>query len=302
MPTSLVSSIKYHDYVFEYTSPEGQWTWTTRLDVSRANPIYSVRNVISPHGRLRDSIPLPGDLIEKMQDSIAELKTSFAPNILLGPPTTLSFSVDEGRGFAPFDESSITNNGVFGSLLGVSLTPSAPWLRVTPANIGNLALNESCPFKVEVDSTTLVTASSPYAGTITIQDPAAANNPVILPVTVTVRPKSTVGTSTVLRTFTAVKPLSGPYPSIAPQAFMVTNLGPADSVLEYEVRKLTGMSDWLVGFVPASGTLGSTQSAAVTVSVEPPTNMLAGTYTETLRVSGYSSNSYVDVEIRLVIS
>lgn len=302
MPASLVSNIRYHDYAFEYATPVGRWTWTTRLDVSRANPIYTILNILSPYGRLQDSIPLPGELVVAMSDSIEELKSSFAPTILLGPPTMLSFSVDEGRGYAAAEGASLTNSGVFGSLLGVSLTPSAPWLRVTPANVGNLALNESGSFTVEVDSATLVAASSPYAGAITIQDPSATNNPVVLPITVTVRPKATIGTSTVLRTFSATKPLSGPFPAIAPQAFMVSNNGPSGSVLEYEIQKLTGFSDWLVGILPASGTVSAGQSSAVTISVSPPSTMLVGTYTETLRVSGYSSNSYVDVEIRLVIS
>lgn len=299
---SLVSNIKHQDVSFEYVTPLGKWHWTTRLDVSRANPVYSVHSIISPFGLLRDSIPLPGELIKAMAESIDELRTSFAPSILLGPPTMLTFSVDEGRGFAPSEESTITNNGVFGSLLGCTLTPSAPWLRVTPANIGNLSLNETGTFSVEVDSATMVASASPYAAAVTIQDPSAGNSPIVLPVTVNVRPKATLQASTSLRVFSATKPLTGPYPSIAPQAFNITNVGPSGSVLEYEVQKLTGLSDWLVSFLPASGTLGSGQSGAVTVNVVPPQSMLRGTYSETLRISGFSSNSYVDVEIRLVIS
>lgn len=302
MPAPLVSNIKFHDYAFEYNTATGKWQWTTRLDVSRSNPIYSVRDVISPYGLLRDSVPLPGEVVEAMGASIAELKSNFAPNILLGPPTMLSFTVDEGRGFAPFQEVALTNNGVYGSLLGTSLTPSASWLRVTPANVGNLALNESGEFKVEVDSKDLLAAASPYAGAITIQDPAATNTPVVLPITVVVRPKAVVAANVSQRIFSVVKPNTGNFPGIPAQAFVVSNAGPVGSVLEFEIQKLTGQSDWLTSFLPSSGTLMSGQTSTITVTVAPPNSMLPGTYDETLRISGYSSNSYVDVQIRLVIS
>jgi hypothetical protein len=237
-----------------------------------------------------------------MQASIAELKSNFAPSILLGPPTSLSFTVDEGRGFAPPQDVTLTNDGVYGSILGCTLTPSTSWLRVSPGLVGNLALNESGAFSVEVNSTNLLSSASPYAAAVTIQDPAAVNNPIVLPVTVTVRPKATVQASVSIVNFAVVKPVSGPFPSIPNHAFTVSNVGPAGSVLEFEIQKLTGTADWLTAFLPSEGVLAAGQSIAVTVTVDPPDTMLPGTYTESLRISGYSTNSYVDVQIRLVIS
>lgn len=298
----LVSNIKFHDHAFELSTAKGKWQWTTRLDVSQSNPAYSVRDIISPYGLLRDSVPIPGDVVEAMQASIAELKSNFAPSILLGPPSSLNFTVDEGRGFAAPQDVPITNDGVYGSLLGCALTTSASWLRVSPANVGNLAMNESGEFSVEVDSTNLLATASPYAAAVTIQDPAAVNNPIVLPVTVTVRPKATIDTDVALVTFSVTKPLTGAFPAIADLTFDVSNVGPAGSILEFEIQKLLGTSDWLTAFLPADGSLASGDSETITVSVEPPTSMMQGTYSETLRVSGFSSNSYVDVEIRLVIS
>jgi len=298
----LVSNIKFHDHAFELSTAKGRWQWTTRLDVSQSNPLYSVRDIISPYGLLRDSVPIPGDVVEAMQESIAELKSNFAPAILLGPPTSLSYTVDEGRGFTPAEGVTLTNNGVYGSLLGCSLTASTSWIRVTPANIGNLAMNETGEFSVEVNSTNLLASGSPYAGAITIQDPAATNTPVVMPITVTVRPKATIDTDTSVLTFAVVRPLLGPFPSVADLSFDVSNVGPAGSVLDFEIQKLRGTSDWLTAFLPSDGSLTSGQSSAVVVSVEPPSTMLPGTYLETLRVSGYSSNSYVDVQIQLVVT
>jgi len=298
----LVSNLQSHDYKFELATAAGKWKWVTRLDVSQSNPIFSVRDVVSPYGLLRDSIPIPGEVVAAMAESIEELRLNFSPNILLGPPTVLNFTVDEGRGFAEGVPVLLTNDGVYGSILGVTLTTSAPYVRVTPATLGNLALNESGQFNVEVDATNLLATSSPYNESVVIQDPAATNNPQSLPITITVRPKAEIAVTPAVVTFNVVKPLSGSFPSIPTQTFTVQNTGPSGSVLEFQVQKLTGLSDWLTSFLPASGVLTASGSSVVTVTVQPPDQLLQGTYTEKLRVSGYSSNSYQDVEIQLVIT
>lgn len=298
----LASNLKFHDYQFEVAVPAGKWKWTTRLDVSQSNPVYTIRDILSPYGLLRDSIPLPGNVVQAMAESIAELQANFSPHILMGPPTSLTFTVDEGRGYSSSQSVTLTNDGVYGSILGVTITSSASYVRAAPANIGNLAINESGTFDVDVNSTSLLAVDSPYSETLTIQDPGATNSPQTFPVTIVVRPKAQVGCTPTLLTFTVVKPLVGGFPSIPTQTFTVQNLGPSGSVLEYQVNKLTGLSDWLTGLVPSSGDLTSGGSETVTVTVQPPNNMTQGTYSETLRVAGYSTNNYVDVEIRLIIT
>lgn len=298
----LASNLKSHDYQFELAVAAGRWRWTTRLDVSQSNPIFTVRDVVSPYGLLRDSVPIPGEVIQAMAESIDELRANFSPHILIGPPSTLTFTVDEGRGFSLPQDVLLTNDGVYGSILGTSLTTSAAYVRVTPAMVGNLALNESGQFQVDVDSRSLLASGSPYNETIAVQDPAATNNPQSLPITIVVRPKATIGATPLLLTFTVVKPLTGSFPAILPQTFVISNSGPAGSVLEYDIKKLTGLSDWLVGFLPSAGVLASGGSDSISVTVAPPNNMLQGTYTEKLRISGYSSNSYIDVDIHLVIT
>jgi hypothetical protein len=299
----LVQNLRYHDYQFEYQVPPGSWKWTTRLDVSQSIPTYQVRDVISPYGLLRDSIPIPGPVVRAMADSITELQANFAPSILIGPPSSLIFSVDEGRGFSPSQTVGLTNSGVYGSILGVSLTTSAPFIVVNPSTVGNLSINESGEFTVEVDSTSLVAADSPYLGTVTIQDSTASNNPQTMGVTVNVRPKATIGASALLLVFNVTRPLSGPFPIIPTQSFNVLNTGATGSVLDFDIRALTGLcTNWLRSWLPAEGELSSGGSQTVTVTVQPSDNLFQGTYSEKLRISGYSSNQYLDVEIRLVVS
>jgi hypothetical protein len=93
------------------------------------------------------------------------------------------------------------------------------------------------------------------------------------------------------------------FPPIPTQQLTVENTGPAGSVLDFQIQALTGTAtNWLSGFAPVTGTLTSGDTQITTVSVAPISSMTTGTYQETLRVSGYSDNSYVDVTVQLVIS
>jgi len=297
------ANIRYQDYQYQHQLATGSWRWTTRMDVSGSTPLYSVRDIVSPYGILRDSIPIPGDVVEAMSSSITEIQANFPPSILIGPPSSLTFDVDEGRGYSLPQEVVLTNDGVFGSLLGSSLAASATYVSVSPANVGNLAVNESGSFEVSVNSTDLINANSPYIESVVIQDANASNTPQSLPVTINVRPKATIYVSPVVLAFSVTAPVTGPFPPIPSQQLTVENTGPADSVLDFQIQRLTGLSDdWLSGFSPASGTLVSGGTQVANVTCAPVVGLARGTYTEALRVSGYSSNSYVDVLVQLVIS
>lgn len=298
----LAPNLQTQDYQFKSQTLQGTWRWTTRVDVAQPSPAYSVRDVTSPWGLLRDSIPIPGEIIQAMAESIVELKNAFAPSILLGPPSTVTFTLDEGRGFGEAVTVAITNGGVFGSLLNVTMTSSAPYLRMTPANLGNLAFNESGSFELMADSSNLLSIESPYVGTVMIQDGSATNNPQVLPVTVVVRPKAMISLSPATLMFYATKPGSGPFSAVPSQQFTVQNTGPVGSNLNFQVQKLVGQSDWLVSFAPSTGSLAASATQAVTVVVQPPESLPLGTFTETLRVSGYSENSYQDILVRLTVS
>ncbi len=302
MPISA-ASISSQDVGFSVNSGGRTWRWKTRMDVSGASPTFQVIDILSPWGPLRDSIPLPGDVVQGMSDSIVSLKANFKPMILVGPPTSLTFSVDEGRGYSEPQNASVTNVGVYGSLLSTNLVVSAPYIHVTPSVVPHLASNQDGVFQVSIDSTDLLTSSSPYSGTVSLQDPTSLNSPQTLPLTIIVRPKAVITVSPATVIFSATRPLTGPYPTIATQQFTVQNAGGTGSVLDYQIERLTGLSqNWLAGFTPMTGLLNASSTANITVTVVPVEGLMPGTYEETLRISGYSFNDYADVLIRLVIT
>jgi len=236
-----------------------------------------------------------------MAESIGNLQDSFSPTILLSP-ITLSFTVDEGRGVGTPQQINVTNTGVFGSLLNASITSSAPYIKATPSQMGNLASTEQGCIEVTVDSTPLLSGSSPYLQTLTFQDPSATNSPLTVPVSVTVLPKALIQTSLATLTFYATKPVSGPFAPIPSQSFLLSNAGLSISKLDYSVQRLYDNSTWLASFTPSTGTLLGGSAQPVLVTVAPPQNCMAGTYTEILRISGYSSNKFLDVQVSLVVS
>jgi len=297
------ASISAQDIGFFVTLSGRTWRWKTRMDVSGATPTFQIIDILTPFGVLRDSIPLPGEVVQGMSDSIAALLANFKPNILVGPPSTLVFSVDEGRGFSLPQTVLLTNNGVYGSLLSGTLVSSAAFLTVSPTVVGHLASSQTGSFEVSVDSTDLLASSSPYSASVTIQDTAAPNSPQTLPVTINVRPKAVIAASPLTLNFVVTRPISGPFPAIPSQTFAAQNTGPSGSVLDYQIERLTGLSqNWLQSFTPVSGTLASSQSQNITVTVAPVEGLMPGTYTEQLRISGYSFNDFVDVTVQLVIS
>lgn len=299
MPSA--ANLRFQDYSFQQPTPMGMWRWTTRVDLSGMAPAYSVRDIVSPYGLLRDSVPIPGPVVASMAESILQLRVNFAP-ALLASPLHLTFTLDEGRGFGVPQTVQVTNSGVFGSLLDAIITTDAGWVRTQPTRLGNLASGETGQFDVLVDSSSLLAADSPYTNTVLLQDAAAPNSPLPVTVTINVRPKAVIGVSTTALTFYAVKPLTGPFSPIPSQSFVLSNTGPAGSLLDFEVQKLVGSSPWLVSYTPMSGQLAGGSTQAMIVTVAPPPSCPPGTYKETLRISGYSSNAHQDVEVTLVIS
>jgi hypothetical protein len=284
MPVNLSS----HDYQYKYQVAQGVWRWTIRMDVSGASPVFQVKDIVTPYGLLRDSVPIPGEIVTKMATNIAELTTQFSPRLLLSS-LSVTITTDEGRGFSAAQTLNLTNNGMFGSILNTSLVTSAAFLKATPANLSGLASGVTAPFEVSADSTSLLAASSPYAGTITLQDAGATNSPQTVNVSVVVRPKAVIHVTPDDLAFFAGQ-------------FQVINSGPTGSILDFQIQKLYNTSAWLTSFTPSTGSLGSSVASTISVYIEPVLGMAPGTYTEYLRVSGYSTNEYEDVLITLDIT
>jgi hypothetical protein len=271
------------------------------VDVSKASPFFSIRDVITPFGLLRDTIPIPGPVVNAMADSITALQNAFAPSIILSP-TSLTFTQTEGLGFGIPQNVTVSNGGVYGSLLSVSITSDSGFVTVNPANVTGLAFNGSGVFSVAVDSTSLLAANSPYSANITIQDSYAPNSPQVIPVTIIVQPVATIALTPTTLTFYVTANGDGTFPPVPAQTFQVQNTGLSGSSLSYQIQKLIGNSPWLVGFGPPTGTLSGGAAQTTTVIVQPTLNMQCGTYTETLRVSGYSSNFHQDLCVNFVVS
>ena len=300
MPAPLASNLQTQDFEYKFQVLQGYWRWKTRMDVSQSMPQFSVRDIVSPFGLLRDNVPIPGPVVEAMAQSITELAQAFAPLILVAPGT-LTFTVDQGRGFSDPQNVTITNNGVYGSLLSPTLTTSAPYVTAMPATLGGLAFNEAAISQVSVDSTNLLASNSPYAATVMVQDSNATNSPQAISIAVVVRPLAHITVSTNLLQFYVTKPLVGPFPPIPAQIFVLTNSGPVGSLLSWQAVKLLGCN-WLVSYNPISDQLVGGASENVTVVVQPDDSMGIGTYTETLRVTGYSDNYEQDVKVQLIIT
>lgn len=295
------ANLQTQAYEFQQDTLSGRWKWVTLMDVSGVTPTFRVANIVSPFGILRDSIPIPGEIIEAMSASIVEIRTQFPPSIFLGPPSSLVFEVDEGRGFSDPQSVVITNTGTFGSLMAATLTSDAAYMTVTPAQIGNLASQESGDFEVAVDSSQLLALNSPYIQTITVEDPNATNTPQTMTATIVVRPKAEIDVAPTALSFNALKSLSGDFDPVPTKTFTVQNVGPVGSVLDWQVQSVNGCN-WLASFGPVSGTLASGATETVTVLVQPPSSTPVGTYTDTLRISGYSENQYVDVGVTLTVT
>jgi hypothetical protein len=297
----VLATIRHQDYQFERRTAAGSWRWTARIDVSGSTPTYEVRDITSPWGVLRDSIPIPGEIIEAMAEELLHIREAFSPVISVGP-ASLTFSVDEGRGYSEPVSVSVANDGTFGSLLGATIGSSAGWLKSDKPFVGGVPSGGYGTFDAMVDSTSLQVDLSPYSGTFTIQDPNATNTPKTIPVTVEVRPRAFIELSDDTLTFYVTKPLTEDFPPIPTQRFHISNSGPSGSLLQYQVAKLLGMSNWLASFAPPTGLIYGGAAQNITVLVQPPPDMSQGTYEEVLRISGYSDNLRADLTVRLVIT
>lgn len=300
LPTPLVSNLQTQDYEYKFAVLQGFWRWKTRLDVSQTMPVYSVRDVVSPFGLLRDNVPIPGPVVQAMAQSITELQQAFAPRILVAP-TSLTFTVDQGRGFSDPQQVTVTNNGIYGSLLSPTLTSSVAYVSITPASLGGLSFNESGLPQISVDSTNLLASSSPYAASVVVQDPNATNSPQTVSLAIVVRPLAHIAVNTNTLTFYANAPLSGPFAPIPAQVVILTNSGTGASLLDWQAVKTYGVP-WLASYNPISDTLAGGLSENITIGLQPDDDMRTGTYTEILRISGYSDNFEQDVLIQLIIS
>jgi len=195
----------------------------------------------------------------------------------------------------------VQNSGAFGSFMGVTATPSAPWLTVSPSSAQGVGRGETVTFDLSISTATLLASGSPYAGVVNLQD--YRSSPTVIPITVTVtvlpRPVITTSPSQIDLTYVLSTSTAGP-----PKVMALSNSGPTGSQLDYTIAKLNNNSPWLSISPLSGGPLAAGDSEQITFSVvSSQAPAVPGTYQETVRISSpNASNSPVDVVVQLVVT
>jgi hypothetical protein len=291
---------------FSQISVGGTWYWSVTADnILGAGQLYYVRDIETPFGKLTDGVdvPLPGDVVVSMAASMSQFQQQLAPLIALvaGQSTTINVTCTQGDPASQVGAINVVNAGAFGSFMTASATPTVPWLSASPTTIQGIGQNQQAQFAMILDPTTLQTASTPYTGVINLQDNRSP--PTIIPITisVTVLPQPIILPNTECLAFewnlmTAANNGS--------QQLIITNSGPATSVLGFTVAKVQNNSPWLQ-FSPVSASgLASGQTAIITFSVSGGgIPQMPGEYFETILISSpNASNSPVAIQVTLCVT
>lgn len=292
-------------FSFTKNSVGGAWSWSiSAANVSGSSQEFSVSDITSPFGRLGNiSIPIPGDVITAMAESLSDLQNQLVPSITLvsGTPTSYSITITEGDSSSSVASIPFTNSGAFGSFLTASSTPGSSWLSSSPAVIPGLGKNRQAQFNASVVPSTMLSSLSPYSGYINLQD---VNNPsTVIPITfnVIVLPKPEIGVSS--STVNLVYSMTSGIVNGAQQS-IITNTGPGTSILNFTAAKIQNISPWLSFTPSSSGPLGSGDDAILTFSiVSPNVPMLPGTYTEIVQIASRTAvNSPRSITVVLTVT
>jgi hypothetical protein len=289
-------------FQFSVSSIGGKWFWTLDALNQGNGQLYQIRDIITPFGNLLDKFPIPGDVILAMAESINQMMGQLAPTVaFVSPPvTSISITVTEGDPETAAGTIPVMNAGALGSFMTVTASPDVSWLIASPATVSGLGKNEIAQFNVSVNPINLIASGSPFVGHINIQDNRSPPTIIQTTVTATVLPKSLIEAtpaSIVLEFF-----LTSGVPGAA-QLLIIKNNGPAGSVLDFTVAKLTNNSPWL-GINPTfGGPLSSGSSTTIILSViSSGVPQIPGSYVETVRVTSLNaSNSPVDIVVTLKV-
>jgi hypothetical protein len=290
---------------FRLQSTGGWWTWVVTADNTfGVGQLYQVDGIVTPYGRLVDvSVPIPGDVIAAMADTITQMQQLLAPLLAYVAPFTPTFTVTvtEGDPILNVGIIPIQNAGAFGSFMSVVATSDVPWTTASPPSIIGIGKSETAQISVQVSPAALLATSSPYTGHVNLQD--NRNPPTNLQVTlnVTVLPRPMIGAapSPVGLTYSLAAHSSG-----GPAMLTITNIGPLNSQLTFTAAKLINDSPWLAFTPTGDGPLASGGTSILTLSVVSAGVPFApGTYVETLRIMSLNaSNSPIDVPVQFVVT
>jgi hypothetical protein len=240
---------------------------------------YTARIVVnSPAG--------PGQATNAPQSIFVTMHLTGAPNIGLSPSP---LNISTGQGINPADQViTVTNTGgqpLNWTATSAVVTPAAgTWLTLNGTTTGALNAGLNATFNAHIVVAGLTAGS--YAGTITVSDPNAANNPQTINVNLTILNAPTIGVSPTSLTFTT--PL-GVNPGN--QTLTISNAG--DLTLNWSAASSVttpAAGTWLsLSPVAPSGSL--TTTTANFDAVVDVTGLPAGTYSGTITITGDASTS-----------
>jgi hypothetical protein len=289
-------------FEFELCSVGGRWVWkVVANNVAGAGQSFFVSDVRTPFGRLSDvDSPIPGDVVASMAESVVQFQQQLAPLLQLTGPSSFAVTVTEGDPTLDVGSTPFTNVGAFGSFMNVSATPGSPWLSASPSFFSGVGKNQSAQASLRVNPATLLASGSPYVGVVNLQDnriPATVF-PVQATITVLPRPAIAVDQATVTLTFSLSTQTDG-----GAQTVVVTNSGPATSLLTYALSKVQNTSSWLQYSPGGDGPVASGDTSSFVLSARSASvPRIAGTYTDTIKVSSVNaSNNPVFVTVNLVV-
>ena len=299
------SQVAASGFTFDKISVGGTWYWTVRAtNVQSSSQLYQVTDITSPFGKLGAvDVPIPGDIVQEMANTIVQLQQQLAPMVALvgSTPTSYSVTVTEGDAQSQIGTVVFQNVGAFGSFLTVVSTPDVPWLSTNPSTVAGLNKNDQGQTTIQLNPATLLATGSPYVGHVNLQD--NRNPATVIPVTVNVtvlpRPTMSVSPTTVGLSYAITGSIPG-----GSQPITVTNAGPAGSTLSFAASKVNNNSPWLA-FVPAGGgPLSIGDSAVITCSVVTAgVPLVPGVYSETILISSLTaSNGPIAVAVTLTVS
>lgn len=289
-------------FSFTKTSVGGVWSWTVRAsNIIGAGQSYQVVDIATPFGRMTDaSIPLPGDVVLAMAESVTDFQQQLAPHLSLvsGVPSSFSVIVTEGDPASSIGNVSVVNTGAFGSFMDATATPGAPWL-TTSGPVRGLGKNQTGSFNIQILPQSLLSSGSPYSAQVLISD----DHGNIVPITVSasVLPKATILASSLAISLSYSLSTST---ASGAQQIDVTNSGLSGSVLYAQIAKVQNCSPWLTVSPVSVGPVASGDSAQVTFSVSiPGVPAVPGTYTETVALSSRgATNSPQNVVVTLTVT
>jgi hypothetical protein len=289
-------------FIFQKTSIGGIWRWAIRANnIQGGGQLYELTDINTPYGPLiQTAIPIPGDIITSMAESLSEIQQQLSPLVALIDPSINAYNITivEGDSNKSVANIGIFNAGAFGSFLTVISTPSVPWLRSSPVSIPGLGKNQSDYFNVTLLTASLFESDSPYLGTVHLQDNRIPATQISLDFIINVLPRPIIAISPPLVNLVYFLSTSS---GSSPATVSIQNAGPANSILNWLASKVHNTSPWLTVSPVNGGPLVSSESGDAVFSINPSgIPSTPGLYKDSVRVSSpTASNGFVDIQVEL---